>query len=69
MKNNHIKVALVTESLWKMGGSNRVLDIFAEIYPKADIFALFGEKNNLYLENQEKLNELKSLLEGEKNKF
>ncbi len=47
MKNNHIKVALVTESLWKMGGSNRVLDIFAEIYPKADIFALFGEKNNL----------------------
>ncbi len=28
-----------------------------------------GEKNNLYLENQEKLNELKSILESEKNKF
>ncbi len=48
MKNNsHIKVALVTESLWKMAGSNRVLDIFAQIYPQADIFALFGEKKNL----------------------
>lgn len=47
-KNNHIKkVALVTESLWKMAGSNRVLDIFAQIYPQADIFALFGEKKNL----------------------
>ncbi len=46
-KNSHIKVALVTESLWKMGGSNRVLDIFAQIYPHADIFALFGEKKNL----------------------
>ena len=46
-KISHIKVALVTESLWKMAGSNRVLDIFAEIYPKADIFALFGEKKNL----------------------
>ena len=28
-----------------------------------------GEKKNLYLENQEKLNELKSLLEAEKNKL
>ena len=46
-KNSHIKVALVTESLWKMGGSNRVLDIFAQVYPHADIFALFGEKKNL----------------------
>jgi glycosyltransferase involved in cell wall biosynthesis len=42
-----IKVALVTESLWKMAGSNRVLDIFAEIYPQADIFALFGERKKL----------------------
>lgn len=41
------KVALVTESLWKMAGSNRVLDSFAEIYPDAQIFALFGEKQNL----------------------
>lgn len=28
-----------------------------------------GEKNNLYLENKEKLNELKNILEEEKNKF
>jgi glycosyltransferase involved in cell wall biosynthesis len=42
-----IKVALVTESLWKMAGSNRVLDVFAQIYPQVDIFALFGKKRNL----------------------
>ena len=47
MKNNPVKVALVTESLWKMAGSNRVLDVFAQIYPQADIFALFGQKKNL----------------------
>jgi arylsulfatase A-like enzyme len=28
-----------------------------------------GEKNNLYLDNPEKLNELKNILEAEKNKF
>jgi glycosyltransferase involved in cell wall biosynthesis len=42
-----IKVALVTESLWKMAGSNRVLDVFAQICPQVDIFALFGKKRNL----------------------
>lgn len=42
-----IKVAFVTESLWKMAGSNRVLDNIAEIYPQADLFALFGAKENL----------------------
>jgi len=41
------KVALVTESLWKMAGSNRVLEVFAQMYPHADIYALFGDKNNL----------------------
>jgi glycosyltransferase involved in cell wall biosynthesis len=46
-KDSNIKVALVTESLWKMAGSNRVLDTFAKIFPQADIFALFGEKRNL----------------------
>ncbi|KUK75921.1 MAG: mannosyl transferase [candidate division WS6 bacterium 34_10] len=46
-KDSNIKVALVTESLWEMAGSNRVLDIFAQIYPQADIFALFGNKENL----------------------
>jgi glycosyltransferase involved in cell wall biosynthesis len=48
MKSNRkLKVALVTESLWAMGGANRVLETIAEIYPDADIYALFGEKNNL----------------------
>ena len=28
-----------------------------------------GEKNNLYLDNPEKLEELKNILEAEKNKF
>lgn len=41
------KVALVTESLWRMGGSNRVLECLLGIYPNADIFALFGNKENL----------------------
>lgn len=41
------KVALITESLWHMGGANRVLDVFAEMFPSADIYALFGEKEKL----------------------
>ena len=45
--NSDIKVALVTESLWGMGGANRVLDSIAEIYPQADIFALFGDPNEI----------------------
>ena len=46
-RDSKIRVALVTESLWEMAGSNRVLDSFARIYPQSDIFALFGEKKNL----------------------
>ena len=46
-RNEIYKVALVTESLWQMGGANRVLESFSQIYPNADIFALFGEKENL----------------------
>lgn len=42
-----LKVALVTESLWGMGGANRVLDCFASMYPEADIYALFGDKRNI----------------------
>jgi len=46
-KSNHenLKVAIVTEHLWKMGGANRVLECFCEMFPNADIYALFGEKN------------------------
>lgn len=41
------KVAIVTESLWKMAGANRVLETLAEIFPQADIYALFGKKESL----------------------
>ncbi len=41
------KVALITESLWRMEGANKVLESFALIYPNSDIFALFGQKNYL----------------------
>jgi glycosyltransferase involved in cell wall biosynthesis len=46
-RNSFQKIALVTESLWKMGGSNRVLESFALMYPQADIYALFGNKEKL----------------------
>lgn len=42
-----LKVALVTESLWSMGGANRVLESFAKLYPESDIYALFGDVSNL----------------------
>lgn len=40
--NSKLRVALVTESLWGMGGANRTLEVFAKAYPQADIYALFG---------------------------
>lgn len=53
MKNSsQLKVALVTETLWKMGGANRVLEIFAKMYPQADIYSLYGDKKNLSRELQ-----------------
>lgn len=56
MKKNNpskdLKVALVTESLWSMGGANRVLETFAKMYPQADIYALFGDTNSLSSELQ-----------------
>lgn len=45
--SSELKVAFVTESLWSMAGANRVLAVFAKIYPHADIYALFGEPKNL----------------------
>jgi glycosyltransferase involved in cell wall biosynthesis len=47
MKSNSPKVALVTESLWRMAGANKVLESFAEIYPDSDIYALFGDRKYL----------------------
>ena len=44
MKN---RVAFVTESLFSMGGANRVLEKFLDIYPQADIYALFGNKKDI----------------------
>lgn len=41
------KVAIITESLWKMAGANKVLEALAEVFPQADIYALFGEKDSL----------------------
>lgn len=40
--NSKYRVAIVTEHLWKMGGANRVLECFCEIFPNSDIYALFG---------------------------
>lgn len=42
MGSNDYRVAIVTEHLWKMGGANKVLECFCEIFPNADIYALFG---------------------------
>ena len=44
MKN---RVAFVTESLFSMGGANRVLEKFLDIYPHVDIYALFGSKKDI----------------------
>lgn len=53
MKNSsQLKVALVTETLWKMGGANRVLEVFAKMYPQADIYSLYGDTKNLSKELQ-----------------
>ncbi len=41
------RVAFVTESLFSMGGANRVLEKFLDIYPQADIYALFGNKRDI----------------------
>ncbi|NTV79741.1 MAG: glycosyltransferase family 4 protein, partial [Clostridiales bacterium] len=46
-KNNQLRVALVTESLWSMGGANRVLETVSQMYPQADIYALFGDTDSL----------------------
>jgi len=45
--SSQLKVALVTETLWKMGGANRVLEIFARMYPQADIYSLYGDTKDL----------------------
>lgn len=49
MKNNYDqkRIAIVTESLWKMAGSNRVLDSICEMYPNAQVYALFGDTSKL----------------------
>lgn len=44
MKN---RIAFVTESLFNMGGANRVLEKFLDIYPQADVYALFGSKQDI----------------------
>jgi len=51
-QNSDLRVALVTESLWSMGGANRVLETFAKMYPQVDIYALFGDPRSLSKELQ-----------------
>lgn len=41
MKRNNLKVALITDSLFKMAGGAKVLEAFSELFPQADIFTLF----------------------------
>jgi len=41
MERSSIKVALVTDSLFRMAGGTRVLECFAEMFPNADIYTLF----------------------------
>lgn len=41
MKTDNLKVALVTDSLFRMAGSSKVLECFAELFPDADIYTLF----------------------------
>jgi len=42
---NNLRVALVVEELTQLGGAERVLDIFQEIFPKAPIYTLVWDKN------------------------
>ncbi len=44
MKSKDLKVALVVESLFSLGGANRVNLEFADLFPNADIYALFGSR-------------------------
>lgn len=41
MKTDNLKVALVTDSLFRMAGGSKVLECFAELFPDADIYTLF----------------------------
>jgi glycosyltransferase involved in cell wall biosynthesis len=38
-----MKVAIIAEALWSMGGANHVVESFCDMYPDADVFALFGD--------------------------
>ena len=41
INKKELKVALVTDSLFKMAGGAKVLEAFAELFPNSDIFTLF----------------------------
>lgn len=42
INKKELKVALVTDSLFKMAGGAKVLEAFAELFPNSDIFTLFA---------------------------
>lgn len=41
MKQDNLNIAIVTDSLFRMAGSSKVLECFAELFPDADIYTLF----------------------------
>jgi hypothetical protein len=47
-----LKVAIVHEWVYKVVGSERVLDAFCEIFPQADVYLMFGDVPNArFIEN------------------
>ena len=45
MRNKDLKIALVVENLFVLGGANVVNLELADIFPNADIYALYGSKD------------------------
>jgi len=42
-----LKVALVHDFLWSMRGGEKCLEVFAEMFPNADIYMLFGDRKKM----------------------
>ncbi len=41
---SNLKIALITDSLNQLGGAERVISVLGELFPQADIYALFGKR-------------------------
>ncbi len=58
------KIALITDSLNQLGGAERVLSVFFDLFPQADIYALFGKKeiaSKIFLQKKVNFSFLNSL--------